>query len=94
MQKGIKLNKNNYVLNDTDRTNYWDLFVNISDYYSVQNSDGKYFPENSPLTKDVLFGTKTIGLYQLDKSDKVKWAVIDIDINKKIHSKPDFDIND
>lgn len=72
---------------------YWNLFVNREDVYSVQQTSGKYFTENKQITPDVLFGKETIGLYQLNLENKVKWAVLDIDINKKVaKDDPDFDI--
>jgi hypothetical protein len=72
---------------------YWDLFVNRDDAYAVQNADGSYSSIKTKLTSEILFGDKTIGLYQLNLESKVKWAVLDIDIKKKIaKDDPNFDI--
>ncbi len=74
------------------------LFVNREDIYSVQDNKGAaYHKVNRPLTKQLLkdhmLGKQTIGLYQL-KNNTVKWALIDIDINKEVWSKPGFKIED
>ncbi len=75
-----------------------DLFVNREDTYSVQNSDGNsYLRINRPLDRqniiDHMLGKQTIGLYQL-KDNKIKWALIDIDINKEVWSQPGFKVED
>jgi hypothetical protein len=78
----------------SDDQRYWDLFVNRDDVYAVQNADGSYSSKNTQLTHPVLFGDKTIGLYQLNLDYKVKWAVLDIDIDKAAaKDDPNFDIN-
>jgi len=74
------------------------LFVNREDIYSVQDHNGAgYHKVSRPLTKQLLkdhmLGKQTIGLYQL-KNNMVKWALIDIDINKEVWSKPGFKIED
>ena len=77
----------------SDNQRYWDLFVNRDDVYAVQNADGSYSSIKSILTHPVLFGDKTIGLYQLNPDNKVKWAVLDIDIDKAAaKDDPNFDI--
>jgi hypothetical protein len=74
---------------------YWDLFVNRDDVYAVQHADGTPHKVNAPLTPDVLFDeNENIGAYQLNKDNKVKFAVLDIDLVKKVHSKDDFKIDD
>lgn len=77
----------------TDRKKFYDLFVNRSDVYAVQQSDGGYFPEKEELTEDKFFNSKTIGLYQLDQENKVKWAVLDIDIKKEIWKQDNFNVD-
>lgn len=74
------------------------LFVNRDDIYSVQQAHGSgYIKTNRPITeqtiKDHMLGKQTIGLYQL-KNNTVKWALIDIDINKEVWSKDGFKIED
>jgi hypothetical protein len=74
------------------------LFVNRDDIYSVQDKGGAaYHKVNRPLTlqaiKDHMLGKQTIGLYQL-KDNKVKWALIDIDINKNIWRQSNFNLED
>ncbi|MBC8551792.1 MAG: hypothetical protein H8D23_19260 [Candidatus Brocadiales bacterium] len=74
------------------------LFVNRDDIYSVQQAHGSgYIKTNRPITeqtiKDHMLGKQTIGLYQL-KNNTVKWALIDIDINKEVWSQPGFKVED
>lgn len=74
------------------------LFVNKEDTYSVQDKSGKgYFRVKRVLDqqtiKDHMLGKRTIGLYQL-KNNKIKWALLDIDVNKEVWSRDDFDIDD
>ena len=62
----------------------WNLFINRSDTYAIQVSEGKekgtYRRINEPLTKALieqhLAGQVTIGLYQLETDNSVKFAVI------------------
>lgn len=77
----------------SDNKRYWDLFVNRDDLYAVQQQDGLYKSIKLKLTPDILFGKETIGLYQLNLDNKVKWAVLDIDIKKNISKDdPNFEI--
>lgn len=73
------------------------LFINREDAYAIQTTSGNYTCIKKPLDeatiKDHLKGKTTIGLYQLNK-EQIKWAVIDIDINKDVWSKKDFDMSD
>lgn len=75
-----------------------ELFVSRQDIYSVQSAGGAgYLKVNKPLgdqtIKDHMNGKQTVGLYQL-KDNKVKWALIDIDINKEIWTKDNFRVED
>jgi hypothetical protein len=74
------------------------LFVGRKDIYAIQQSDGAYFQSKSPLHDGILAahlaGKQTVGVYHLDKQDMVKFSCIDIDINKPVWSKPDFDFED
>jgi hypothetical protein len=75
-----------------------ELFVNREDIYSIQEARGEtYRKTDRPVTdqtiKDHLLGKHTIGLYQLS-DNKVKWALIDIDINKEVWSLPNFKVED
>ncbi len=81
-------------IENLDRKEFYDLFVNRSDVYAVQKSDGTYFRENKELTEDTFFNSKTIGLYQLNKDNKVKWAVLDIDIKKENWNQNDYNVDD
>lgn len=72
---------------------YKNLFVNRTDIYARQLTDGRYKKVNSTLTDDILHGVETIGLYQL-KNNTVKWACIDIDVNKEVWSQPNFKVED
>jgi len=81
-----------------DVAKFKDLFVNRDDVYSVQGTDGNYYqkisrPLSNQAIKDHMLGKQTIGLYQL-KNDKVKWAVIDIDINKDVWNTKNFKLED
>jgi Type III restriction enzyme, res subunit len=78
--------------NDSYQKLYWDLFVNRDDVYAIQLDNGTYDSIKQKLTPTILFSNQTIGLYQLSLENKVKWAVLDIDINKKIaKDDPKFD---
>jgi hypothetical protein len=74
------------------------LFVNRKDIYAIQKPDGGYFQSTSPLTDTILSahlkGKQTVGIYHLDKQDTVKFSCIDIDINKTVWNKPDYDFED
>ena len=74
------------------------LFVNREDIFSLQGVQGSAYTKiNRPITeqilKDHMLGKHTVGLYQL-KNNKVKWALLDIDINKPVWSAPGFKIED
>jgi len=61
----------------------FDKLVIRNDVYAVQNSDGSYHTVQSPLTTDVYISDDTtVGAYQLDAKNQVKWVCFDIDINK------------
>ena len=75
-----------------------ELFINRDDIYSVQQAHGSAYskiarPISEQTIKDHMLGKQTIGLYQLN-NNKVKWALIDIDINKEVWSQPDFKVED
>jgi hypothetical protein len=74
------------------------LFVNRKDIYAIQKPDGKYFQSKSPLNDAILTahlkGKQTVGVYHLDKQDTVKFSCIDIDIDKTVWGKPDYDFED
>lgn len=59
------------------------LFVVRSDTYAVQKEDKSYVRIEEPLTTDLikghLEGNITVGTYNLDKENMVKWGCIDID---------------
>ena len=74
---------------------YWDLFINRTDVYKRQDHRGKPFDVHGTLTKDVLFNPdENIGSYQLDKNNNVKFAVLDIDLNKEVWGNPEFNIDE
>jgi hypothetical protein len=58
------------------------LFVLRDDTYAVQTPQG-YVRVNEPLTEEVLLshlrGEKVVGVYQLSRESKVKWAAFDFD---------------
>jgi hypothetical protein len=59
------------------------LFVNRTDTYAVQREDGSYLRVEKPLVREDLErhlnGEVTVGTYQLDKDDRVKELVFDVD---------------
>ena len=61
----------------------FDLFVVRSDTYAVQREDKSYARLDKPLTiellKEHLEGNITIGTYNLDKKNRVKWLCFDVD---------------
>ncbi len=80
-------------LNETQRKAYRDLFVNRDDTYQRQNNKGIPYRVKSPLTDDILFNpNENVGAYQLNNHNNIKYAVLDIDLIKKVWSKPDFDL--
>ncbi|NUO20383.1 hypothetical protein HUU59_13135 [bacterium] len=62
-------------------------FVTRTDNYAVQNMDGSYNPTNCSLTlidlQNHVAGDTTIGIYPIDKDNKVKFLALDIDVNKE-----------
>lgn len=71
------------------------LFIHRNDLYSIQTAKGAYHkvmePIDDAIIKAHLEGQQTIGLYQvLPETNTIKWAVLDIDLNKRIWSDPDF----
>jgi len=65
---------------------FFRLWVSRHDAYAVQQPDGCYLKVDKPLTIEViqkhLKGEITVGLYQLDKANMVKWLVFDLDPEK------------
>ena len=81
-------------LNQTQRTAYRELFVNRDDVYQRQKSSGIPYHVDSPLTDDVLFNPhENVGAYQLNTDNHVKYAVLDIDLEKSTWDRPDFAVN-
>ncbi len=74
------------------------LFVNRKDVYAIQKPDGGYYQSSSPLSDAILTahlkGKQTVGVYHLDKQDTVKFSCVDIDINKTVWSKKDYNFDD
>jgi hypothetical protein len=68
-----------------------DLFVNRSDCYCIQLKQG-YSKISEPLTDEILQqhldGKHTVGSYQLDLNNLVKWLCLDIDPEKNIAPDP------
>mgnify|MGYP001608942862 FL=1 len=60
------------------------LFVNRSDVYAIQTHNG-YSTVNEPISNNQILehlkGNETIGVYQLNKENYVKWCVFDFDKN-------------
>lgn len=65
---------------------FFRLWVSRHSAYAVQQPDGCYLKVDKPLTVEViqkhLKGEITVGLYQLDKANMVKWLVFDLDPEK------------
>jgi len=63
-----------------------DLFVSRTDSYAQQQGSGKYFRVEKPLDnsklKKHIAGSITLGVYQLNKEDKVKWCCYDLDCSE------------
>lgn len=82
-------------LTEGHKNKYIDLLINRSDVYAVQLEDGRYDKRTAILTQEIMFGEETIGLYQLNLDNQVKWAVVDFDIVKeKSKSDPNFNFDD
>lgn len=63
---------------------YWfSLFVERPDTYCIQKDSGAYERITTPVTdqdlQDHLVGKKTLGIYQLSKTNSVKWICFDFD---------------
>jgi len=60
------------------------LFVGRSDVWAEQQSNGAYHPVWDELNEKMLvehvLGKRTIGVYQLDRHQEVRWIAIDIDL--------------
>jgi hypothetical protein len=60
-----------------------EIFFNRIDVFAVQTKKGGYFPIKREITlSDIdkhLKGEQTLGVYCLDKENKVKWACVDLD---------------
>jgi len=74
------------------------LFVHRPDVYAIQTPNRTYVPVHEDLTDRVisghLKGMGTIGLYQIiPEQNTLKWAVVDIDINKDIFIQENFDLD-
>ncbi|MEK6885119.1 MAG: hypothetical protein AABY22_36145, partial [Nanoarchaeota archaeon] len=58
-------------------------FVNRSSVFALQTKTGIYVPVKREITlKDIeqhLAGEKTVGIYQVNEANRVKWGVIDTD---------------
>jgi len=83
-------------LNSTERKVYRELFINRDDVFKRQDNQGKgYYDVHETLTDEILFNAKeNVGSYQLDKNNKVRYAVLDIDIIKEIHKRDGFKVGD
>jgi len=75
---------------------YRELFINRDDVYKRQNPGGNgYYDVHEPLTDEILFDPEeNVGSYQLDKNNKVRYAVLDIDVKKELYTRPDFKIDE
>lgn len=80
-----------YQLSDGNIMAYMNLFAARENCFARQwvAESGKtgytpvFEPPNSNTIRNHLNGTYTVGYYQLDMSDKVKWIVFDLDIDKQ-----------
>jgi len=83
-------------LNPTERMAYRELFINRDDVYKRQNPGGNgYYDVHEPLTDEILFNPEeNVGSYQLDKNNKVRYAVLDIDLKKDVYESQNFNIDD
>jgi hypothetical protein len=94
-QKDTQYDKQN--LSAEDRERYIDLYIHTRHKYSVQQPKGskkKYLAFSSELTGEILFSDKTLAVYQLDKNSTVKWAMLDLDIEKHTADDPAFELED
>ncbi|GAI80623.1 unnamed protein product, partial [marine sediment metagenome] len=67
------------------------FIINRDDTYTVQSRNGVHTRIPEPLTEQVLLrhvaGEITVGAYQLNKSNEVKWFVFDIDPGQVSHPR-------
>jgi hypothetical protein len=67
------------------------LFVNRTDCHCIQLATGGYARINKPITLDLLNrhlrGEVTVGSYQLDTENRVKWFCFDLDPEKLVSPK-------
>ncbi len=93
--KIIENDKIDIEISPTDIMDVFGYFSGREDNYALQwrDENGKYgyAPANSPLTfnkvKSHLNGDITLGIYQLNVQNQVKWAAFDIDLKKTIVEK-------
>jgi hypothetical protein len=75
-----------------------ELYNNIvirKDVYATQEPNGAYYPVKKHFFPEIYTkGKQTTGSYLLDKNDKVKCFVIDIDLNKKYVDEARGDISE
>jgi hypothetical protein len=57
-------------------------------YYPAKVNEDDYKPLTQRVLLGHLLGKVTVGLYQLDKDDRVKWLCLDVDINKATKQAP------
>jgi len=73
---------------ETAKKLFWELFINREDCYALQNPDGSYVKIDKPIDDDLivkhLYGTSgvTLGCYQIDRKNLLKWICLDIDVQK------------
>lgn len=84
--------KNKGNLSQTEKNRYWKYFVNRTDVYIEQMPNGSYKKQTGDLTPEILFGESTIAGYHLNSDNEIKWICFDIDVDKKVYSKPDFNL--
>lgn len=77
------------------------LVLNRPDAYGMQNTDGRYFTVKNPVSDSIikrhLEGSLTIGAYQFDSENLVKWVCFDIDSHAPenvIESETDIKMRD
>jgi hypothetical protein len=85
--------------NKMNAEKFRELFVHREDNYTVQLPSRAHIPTDQVLTDDViqkhLNGEQTIGLYQIiPEQNTLKWAVVDIDLDKPVYTAPNFNLDD
>jgi len=85
--------------NQMNTTKFRELFVHRDDNYTVQLPNRAHIPTEQHLTDDIiqkhLNGEQTIGLYQIiPEQNTLKWAVVDIDLDKPVYTAPNFNLDD